>query len=145
MLVEFAVFYAECEWETGNQGSVIPAKAGIQFFLFAFVLLNQEQELDSSLRWNDEAFMSSGLPLFRSPLTAMHLILYQRDDCHLCDLALDVLASARAPDFDSVFIDDDAALEARYGERVPVLRENESGRELDWPFDGAAVARFLQG
>jgi Glutaredoxin-like domain (DUF836) len=74
----------------------------------------------------------------------MHLILYQRDNCHLCDLALDVLASARVPDFDSVFIDDDDGLEARYGERVPVLREDESGRELDWPFDAAAVRLFLQ-
>jgi Glutaredoxin-like domain (DUF836) len=74
----------------------------------------------------------------------MHLILYQRDNCHLCDLALDVLASARVPDFDSVFIDDDDGLEARYGERVPVLREDESGRELDWPFDAAAVGLFLQ-
>jgi Glutaredoxin-like domain (DUF836) len=74
----------------------------------------------------------------------MHLILFQRDECHLCDLALDVLAHARAPDFTSVFIDDDAELEARYGERVPVLREDESGRELDWPFDAAAVRRFIE-
>lgn len=73
----------------------------------------------------------------------MHLILYQRDDCHLCDLALDVLATACAPDFDSVFIDEAADLEARYGERVPVLREDRSGCELNWPFDAAAVRRFL--
>jgi hypothetical protein len=73
----------------------------------------------------------------------MHLTLYQRDDCHLCDLALEVLAQARAPAFASRFIDDDAALEARYGARVPVLREEASGRELAWPFDAAAVRRFL--
>jgi len=73
----------------------------------------------------------------------VNLILYQRDNCHLCDLALDVLAQARAPEFTSVFIDDDAALEARYGERVPVLREEASGAELDWPFDAAAVQRLL--
>ena len=71
------------------------------------------------------------------------LTLYQRDDCHLCDLALDVLASARVPEFASVFIDGDDALEARYGIRVPVLREECSGSELDWPFDEAAVRRFL--
>ncbi len=63
------------------------------------------------------------------------LILYQRDDCHLCDQALAVLAQARAPEFDSVFIDDDEALEARYGMRVPVLRDTVSGAELEWPFD----------
>ena len=75
----------------------------------------------------------------------MHLILYQRDDCHLCDLALDVLAQARVPDFDSVFIDDDAELEARYGESVPVLREAASGRELAWPFDAAQLRQFMAG
>jgi hypothetical protein len=75
----------------------------------------------------------------------MRLTLYQRDNCHLCDLALDILAQARLPAFDSVFIDDDAGLEARYGERVPVLREGESGRELDWPFDAARVRAWLNG
>ena len=73
----------------------------------------------------------------------MPLTLFQRDDCHLCDLALEVLATARAPGFDSVFIDGDAALEAAYGERVPVLRDDAGGRELDWPFDAAAVGAFL--
>ncbi len=74
----------------------------------------------------------------------MRLTLYQRDDCHLCDLALDVLARARVPDFDSVFIDDDAELEARYGERVPVLRDATTGMELGWPFNADAVRRFLE-
>lgn len=73
----------------------------------------------------------------------MPLILYQRDDCHLCDLALDVLADARIPDFESVFIDDDDALETRYGIRVPVLHRSDTGAELDWPFDAGAVARLL--
>jgi hypothetical protein len=73
------------------------------------------------------------------------LILYLRDDCHLCDLALGVLAVARVPDFASIFIDDDAELDARYGERVPVLRDAASERELDWPFDGATVAAWLAG
>ena len=73
----------------------------------------------------------------------MPLILYQRDDCHLCDLALEVLARARAPEFDSVFIDDDAVLEQRYGLRVPVLRNDDTGTELDWPFDGERLQAFL--
>ncbi|KPN21479.1 glutaredoxin [Xanthomonas sp. Mitacek01] len=76
-------------------------------------------------------------------MTAPHPILYQRDDCHLCDLALAVLAAAGAPDFESVFIDDDAALEARYGSRVPVLQDVD-GRELDWPFDAEAVRGLLR-
>lgn len=70
-------------------------------------------------------------------------LLFQRDDCHLCDLALEVLAAARAPDFGSVFIDGDEGLEGRYGTRVPVFRDEATGREIDWPFDPAAVADFL--
>ena len=72
-------------------------------------------------------------------------VLYQRDYCHLCDQALAVLAQARAPEFDSVWVDDDPALESRYGTRVPVLRHARDGRELDWPFDSAAVQAFVRG
>lgn len=75
----------------------------------------------------------------------MALILYQRDHCHLCDLALGMLAAARAPDFETVFIDDDASLEARYGLRVPVLRDDARDVELDWPFDAGVLRDFLQG
>lgn len=79
--------------------------------------------------------------------TTMPLILYQRDDCHLCDLALLQLAQAAVPDFDSVFIDDDPELEQRYGARVPVLvevlSEQTAQRELEWPFDAAGVRAWL--
>ena len=72
--------------------------------------------------------------------SAHRFVLYQRDDCHLCDLALAVLSEARLPGFESVFIDDDAALKMLYGTRVPVLRDDAHGTELDWPFDAVAVA-----
>jgi hypothetical protein len=78
------------------------------------------------------------------PAVAPPLTLFQRDDCHLCDLALAVLAQARAPEFESVFIDGSQALEERYGIRVPVLRDETRGVELDWPFDVEGVLRFLQ-
>ena len=73
----------------------------------------------------------------------MRFILYQRDDCHLCDVALALLAQVRAPEFDSVFIDGDPALEARYGERVPVLRNQVDGRELGWPFEAGTLRDWL--
>ncbi|CAD7720714.1 hypothetical protein LMG31886_13130 [Xanthomonas hydrangeae] len=72
----------------------------------------------------------------------MALILYQRDGCHLCDQAVEVLAQARAGEFSSVFIDGDAALESAYGERVPVLRDA-VGRELGWPFDSHRLREWL--
>ncbi|HET7592138.1 MAG TPA: glutaredoxin family protein [Rhodanobacteraceae bacterium] len=71
------------------------------------------------------------------------LTLYQRDDCKLCDEAVALLARVRAPEFQSVWIDGDAGLEARYGVRVPVLRDEASGRELGWPFDAEALRLFL--
>ncbi len=70
-------------------------------------------------------------------------ILYQRDDCQLCDEAVAILAQANAPEFSSVWIDDDVQLETRYGERVPVLRDAASGSELEWPFDACRVKAFL--
>ena len=73
----------------------------------------------------------------------MRLTLYQRDNCHLCDEALAVLAQARAPEFASVFIDGIAELEQRYGEQVPVFRDEEALDELAWPFDAVAVQRWL--
>lgn len=73
----------------------------------------------------------------------MDWVLYQRDDCHLCDMALAVLAEARLPAFDSVFIDDHPDLPERYGTRVPVLRHQPSGQELNWPFDALAVKTLI--
>jgi hypothetical protein len=72
----------------------------------------------------------------------MPLTLIQRDNCHLCDLAWEVLAAASVGDFDPLWIDGDMGLEARYGTRVPVLRNEDSGAELDWPFDAAAVKQL---
>ena len=75
----------------------------------------------------------------------MDLILYQRDDCHLCDQALAILAQARAPEFTSVFLEDAPGLEERYGLRVPVLRDATRDVELEWPFDVAQVQAFCCG
>lgn len=74
----------------------------------------------------------------------MRLTLIQRDVCELCDLAWDLLAQAGVPDFDPLWIDGDAGLQARYGDRIPVLRREDSEAELDWPFDAEAVRRFLR-
>ncbi|MFC4728089.1 glutaredoxin family protein [Coralloluteibacterium thermophilus] len=75
----------------------------------------------------------------------MPIVLYQRDDCPLCDQALDVLATARIPDFETVWIDGDPALEARYGTRVPVLHVAGRDDDLGWPFDAAGVRDYLGG
>lgn len=85
-------------------------------------------------------------PMSRTvPPPSPQLTLFQRDDCPLCDQALAVLAQARVPEFETVWIDDDEALEARYGIRVPVLRDEVSGRELGWPFDAEMARAFVAG
>ena len=73
----------------------------------------------------------------------MNLTLFQRDDCPLCDDAHAELLAAGVADFDPVWIDGDAGLEAFYGVRVPVLRREDTGTELDWPFVAAQVRAFL--
>jgi len=71
------------------------------------------------------------------------LILFQRDHCHLCELAWEVLAQAHVADFDSVWIEGEADLEKQYGLRVPVLRHTRSSMELDWPFTAEQVRRLM--
>jgi hypothetical protein len=73
----------------------------------------------------------------------MRLILFQRDDCPLCDEAYERLLAAGVADFEPAWIDGDAALEARYGARVPVLRRERDGAELDWPFEAGPLREFL--
>ncbi len=75
----------------------------------------------------------------------MKLTLFQRDDCPLCDEAYEVLVAAGVADFDPIWIDGDAGLQGVYGERVPVLRREDSAAELDWPFDLRRVRQFIAG
>ena len=67
------------------------------------------------------------------------LILFQRDHCHLCELAWEVLSQARVADFESVWIEEREDLEKQYGLRVPVLKHTRNGMELDWPFSAEQV------
>ena len=73
----------------------------------------------------------------------MHLTLFQRDECPLCEEAELCLLAAGVADFDPIWIDGDLGLEAIYGTRVPVLRREDTGSELGWPFDAAQVRAFL--
>lgn len=71
------------------------------------------------------------------------LVLYVTRGCHLCDEAGALLrATAHAWRPHEIGYDD--GLVARYGVRIPVLRRPDSGAELDWPFDAAALAAFLR-
>ncbi len=72
----------------------------------------------------------------------MRLTLYRRSDCSLCQLAETMLVEA-GMDFAAVWLEDDAAAEQRYGWRIPVVRRDDSGAELDWPFDPVKLRGFV--
>ncbi|RTQ99401.1 glutaredoxin family protein [Halomonas nitroreducens] len=74
----------------------------------------------------------------------IHLTLYTTLGCHLCE-ALEAWLGRLASDevtLERVEISDDEALMARYGVRIPVLRDAE-GAELERGFEPARLADWL--
>lgn len=72
--------------------------------------------------------------------------LYETAGCHLCELAQAVLMPFVSEGLQVELIDiaEHEALVERYGVRIPVLRREDDGRELGWPFTPADVAAFLR-
>ncbi|MDO8208650.1 MAG: glutaredoxin family protein [Gallionella sp.] len=68
--------------------------------------------------------------------------LYGTACCHLCDQTKSVLREIGVVPF-LIDIKDEKVLLVQYAIRIPVLRRVDSGAELGWPFDSAAVMRFL--
>lgn len=65
------------------------------------------------------------------------LILYTTEGCHLCEqaeLLLQELADSISFKLDTVDISVNEALVDRYGIRIPVVKNVESGKEIAWPF-----------
>lgn len=72
----------------------------------------------------------------------MEIRLYGTKHCHLCDEAEAILHRIG---IEAVYVDiaDDDSLIEKYGTCIPVLQRLDSGEELGWPFDAAAISRFL--
>jgi len=79
----------------------------------------------------------------KHPASNPDLVLYATSGCHLCEQAERLLHEWVGAGVRSLEIADDDALLERYGVRIPVLRRLDTGEELDWPFDVAAVQRLL--
>lgn len=78
--------------------------------------------------------------------TGTSLYFYITEDCELCEEAEQILV--RTPldtplPVDVVDISQSEALVQQYGERIPVLRMEPEGKELDWPFTSEDVIAFL--
>jgi glutaredoxin len=74
------------------------------------------------------------------------VVLYSRPGCHLCDVARDVLLSARerSPfDFEEVDIERDEVLELEYGIRIPVVAVDGEER-FEVAIDERELARLLR-
>jgi glutaredoxin len=72
----------------------------------------------------------------------MDIKFYGTACCHLCDQAEAILREAGIEAEHIDIAEDDELLE-KYGIRIPVLKRADTGAELGWPFDAAAVSRFL--
>jgi len=76
----------------------------------------------------------------------MRLRVYGRSYCHLCDdmiAALHALQDALSFQFEVLDIDAEPALEARYGERVPVLVDAQGKEICHYWLDEDALRRRL--
>jgi len=65
-------------------------------------------------------------PAPHSDTEGAHIVVYTREDCHLCDEAIGTIervadAVARPVDLETVDVDADPDLQERYGERVPYV------------------------
>jgi len=67
--------------------------------------------------------------------------------CHLCEQAERLLMPWLSQGLEVELIDiiEHPGHLARYSLRIPVLRNKQSGAELDWPFDASKLHDFLQG
>jgi glutaredoxin len=72
------------------------------------------------------------------------IVVYTREGCHLCDLAVAMLERAGIG-WRLIDIDTDPDLASRYGIHVPVLLHPGSGGELFFPFGEEQVLTFAQG
>lgn len=78
--------------------------------------------------------------------TGTSLYFYVTDNCELCEQAEQILVHTPLDTpmpVDVVDISESEELVQKYGERIPVLRMEPEGKELDWPFSAEDVIAFL--
>lgn len=75
------------------------------------------------------------------------LILFGTAGCHLCEDAQILIAQCLPGNFEqlveSIDIAEQEQWQERFSIRIPVLYHLETQKELDWPFDRAALSIFI--
>ncbi|WP_372739155.1 glutaredoxin family protein [Neptunomonas sp.] len=75
-----------------------------------------------------------------------NFIFFTTPGCHLCELAEALLVAHLDPDIHQVDVLDiayDDQLLERYGERIPLIKNEVTGAELGWPFDAGQLLDFI--
>ncbi len=76
----------------------------------------------------------------------MTFVLFGTDGCHLCDIAAQVVVVA-AEGIEVTLYQEDIAesdhLVERYATRIPVILNELTEQELDWPFNEEQARKFL--
>lgn len=77
----------------------------------------------------------------------MKIAFYSGEDCHLCELAFDLieqLENGADLDLETFDIKSDHHLYHLYALRIPVLKRLDTNDELGWPFDIEQLREFLR-
>ena len=77
----------------------------------------------------------------------MKLILFGTAACHLCEMAdellIPLLKAYPQIQLEMIDIAEQSQWQEQYAIRIPVLLHPQSQQELGWPFDQAAVVKFI--
>ena len=73
-------------------------------------------------------------------------ILFTGTDCHLCDVAKQMLRqhSQSALDISEINVKVERDFFHEYGARIPVLKNTDNNAELEWPFDEQSLKEFIK-
>ena len=77
-----------------------------------------------------------------------HIIFYGTTACHLCEEAEELLREAQEKvafpmQIQKVDISESDDLMSRYGISIPVVFKEETGTEINWPFDFNGLVHFI--
>lgn len=74
------------------------------------------------------------------------LILYTTLGCHLCEQAMELVKPLLGSEYqlDQIDIIESEELIELYGIRIPVIKRQDNGAEIGWPFDQQQFLEFLQ-
>lgn len=79
------------------------------------------------------------------PTDITKFTLFTGTDCHLCDVAKQLLEPHLVAGLAlaQINVKEQREYFHRYGARIPVLKNETSGAELGWPFDRDTLEEFL--